>query len=278
MISSVYECSTYREVLRFGLLRQRQRHGLRFTFERMAEACRVQKSYLSRSLSGKAQLNADQVFLACQYLGFDKDEKNYTLTLEAYERSTIPERQDELMSEAMQIKQSHQTTEANLPPSVRTEIPENWMSLYFTPYAELVHMALTIPKYRKNPKALEALFPISSKALQDIIETLERIGLILNTAEGMTVSAMDTHLKKDSSFFRTQSFIRHMHALEAQSQQRDPNGYQFSALFTADEETRQAIQKILLDGVEKAHAYVQRADDKEVYQLNIGLFSWTTGR
>src|SRR5690349_11834242 len=94
----VYESKSYKTYLRDALLQKKQAvSASRYTYDRMARACGIQKTYLSRVLnSDGSHLSDDQLYLACRFLGVGIEEREFLLLLRDCERSSVPERKAEL--------------------------------------------------------------------------------------------------------------------------------------------------------------------------------------
>ena len=58
----------------------------------MADHMRIQKPYISKVINNMADFSSDQLYMACDFLGFGEDEKNYMLLLLELERTTYTER------------------------------------------------------------------------------------------------------------------------------------------------------------------------------------------
>ncbi|NDC39730.1 MAG: hypothetical protein EBZ48_17105, partial [Proteobacteria bacterium] len=110
---NVFHEKSYRSAIE-KLVVSRKHLDSRMRFSLLADHMRVQKSYLSKVLGGKAHLNADQLHLACQYLGLNEEESRYLqMTLE-HERSVLTERKLELEREMEKARGSQLESEKHL--------------------------------------------------------------------------------------------------------------------------------------------------------------------
>ena len=74
---NLFQLADYRDAIRQRLLELKAQNPSS-SFQNLAKRCGVQKTYLSRVLSGgKAELSSDQLFLALDYLGFPEPEREY---------------------------------------------------------------------------------------------------------------------------------------------------------------------------------------------------------
>ena len=65
-------------------------------FQSLAHAARIQKSYLSKVVTGRADLTTDQLYLICRHLDLDPEAARYLELLLERERSGVAERREEL--------------------------------------------------------------------------------------------------------------------------------------------------------------------------------------
>ncbi len=77
------------------------------TAQQAAEASGVQKSYLSKVLNERADLNADQLYLAGQFFQWTEEQMEYALLLLEFDRSTVQIRKKLLRGKIEQIQQKH---------------------------------------------------------------------------------------------------------------------------------------------------------------------------
>lgn len=74
---SIYKHIDYKILLKNSLETKKSSLGRAFTYESMAKACRIQKTYLSRVLNRDGDLSRDQLYRACEFLGFSAAEKEF---------------------------------------------------------------------------------------------------------------------------------------------------------------------------------------------------------
>lgn len=72
----VFNSTDYKYFLREALHEKRRQVNASFTYERMARACGINKTYLSRVLNSEAaHLSEEQLYLAATYLGLDSEQQ-----------------------------------------------------------------------------------------------------------------------------------------------------------------------------------------------------------
>ena len=119
----IYTCASYKEILRDGILRpdrmpnkQNLIHakGSKLTFQKMAEFCGVQKTYLSKVINHDAHLSTDQLYLALMYLGLEEDAREYSFLLYELERTQVNERRELFRKKIREIRNEKLKTEAHI--------------------------------------------------------------------------------------------------------------------------------------------------------------------
>src|SRR5688500_14100978 len=73
--------TNYRELLRGEVGALKARHGRSKSFANLAAHCGIQKTYLSQVLAARANLSADQAFLAAEFLELEEADLEYFVTL-----------------------------------------------------------------------------------------------------------------------------------------------------------------------------------------------------
>lgn len=274
---NVFAERDYRKVLT-GCLREKKRIDASMNFSRMAEAIRVQRSYLSNVLGGRAQLSADQLFLASRFLGLGPVETRYLLLLLEHERTGVEDRRAELEAEILRI-QAHQLESARHLRAKKVEVSaENLAAYYLDPLNAIVHFALTIERYRKQPSRLAEDLGVKSERIERAVSVLEKGGIIAPRKHGRSIELRveHVHLPPESplySAFRNQ--LKQMSA--ARLQNRDDEDYSFWVTFSADKKMLKRIRAEFLALLERIEPQVRAAPSRDVYQMNFDLFGWTNG-
>src|SRR5690349_3254400 len=139
----IYSYTDYRRYLKDAIKLQRQLpSGLSLTA--LATAARVQRSYLSHVLAGRAGLNPDQLFQIAHVLGLDDDAVEYLLILLEIDRCQFAKRREQLLSRRNALRQKGLRTEVHLTTQPDTTTAEQFPLYYSDPDYSLVHMFLSI--------------------------------------------------------------------------------------------------------------------------------------
>ncbi len=272
---NVFQYHCYRELIREALLEKKARFGRTFTFEKLAQACRIQRTYLSAVLSGKGHLNTDQVFLAAKFLDFSAESTHYTMLLLEFDRSVVPARKkllkiqlDSLRTPALQAGSKVKAKPLPSPTSAQADF-------YLDMEAQLVHMFLTIKRYLDDVEKIRLILGLDRIVFERILKKLEQADLINIHQTKVRVLNDAFHLPSHSSLFPTYRQNMRLRALDQMTKRGESHHYSFSVLYSAREETRQKIQARFLDFISWAQELTQKDEPTDVYQINFDLVKWS---
>ena len=269
----IYQDSDYKAILK-NTLESRKKIDKRFNFQKLAQAMRIQKSYLSKVMGGYAELNSDQLHLACEYLNFSNKETEYLQLLLEQSRSSLKTRKDQFQKRIIQIQAEYQETKAHLSAKTITTQTEGIEDYYLDPLIQIVHVSLSISRYRKNPLLLAQDLEVPAFRVLDSVHKLEKMGIIEKKGETWAVLHSEIHLPRESSYYASwRNQIRLMTLQRLQNLTSDETT-SFSVVFTSHEPTRKQIQNKFLDFLKEIEALVKDSPDENTYQLNFDLFHW----
>jgi len=265
----------YRVFFRTKLLEKKEKFGNRFTFERMAEACGVQKTYLSRVLNGDGHLSADQIFLSAKYLGLSEDELALVNLLHDFEKSTISARKEILAREIERCRSRLMKTEEHIHADrLSTNENVNISEYYLDVHTQLVHMFLSIPKYATKPSEIAKEMQVAPDEIAKQVAILERMGIVRAERGRYRVLRDSVHLSTDSPIYKTFRVLQRLKTCQRLQSKNDERDYSFSVAFSADEDTREKIQQAFLKFISEMEPKVKNAPAKQVFQMNFDLFGW----
>ena len=270
------EAESYKSFLKERLLERRAQFGNRFTFQSMASACRVQKTYLSRVFNGDAHLSDDQLFLACEFLGLDEAGSDLVTTLHQLERTTVSKKKKVLSERLGMLRAQADRPESALQAERLLTSGGDLTEYHLNPHMQLVHMFLTIPEYRLDPNTIAQSIGLSLDELRRILTKLQGLGFVSYSAKGYEVVKEQFHLASDSPLQRAYASLVRLKGVE-KVQRLDPgSAYNFSVIFTADEDTKKRIQERFAAFLREMEAEVRPAPSKQVFQMTFDLFSWSS--
>lgn len=274
---SLYEFLDYKQALRSVMEDRRKRFGSRFTFEKMAVACGVQKTYLSKVLNSSAHLNQDQLFAAVEYLNLEPSDYEYLSLLRESQSGLNSKRLKMIQEKINQIRKSKLKTEAviNIDPD---QSIENLQWEYYTDIElQLVHMFLTVNTYSREPLRIISKIGIDELKLQNILLKLQRWKLIKYDGQKYLCSDPMRHLAEDSPVFKTFAILMRLKTIENIHLKNVTHNldYFFSVMFSANPKIQEKLKKNLLNFIKETQKEVVTSKSEEVYQLNIDFFKWS---
>ena len=274
---NIHDYTDYRSFLKDNLQEKKAKVSSRYTYERMAKACGIQKTYLSRVLnSSDAHLNEDQLFQCGAYLGLTHSEHRYLRLLRDYAKSHVAERRRELSVEIEEARSVTRSSESYLRAERVLQATE-LSDYYLDPNVMLVHIFLAVERFREDARRICKVLDISEEALTSILSKLERMQLISLDGDRYRLTKENTHLGVDSPLYRPYRFMQRLKTIERVQKLPKERTYNFSVVFSATESVRLEIQTKFLNLLQDVEASVTASPDQEVYQMNFDLFDWSRG-
>ncbi len=267
---------SYKSILKYAVEDKKAAVGSgSVSFQGLASACGIQKTYLSRVLNGDAHLSSDQIFLALGYLGLSREESDYVMLLHQWERSSVPARRDSMENELRKMRAANTKTEKHLKADISLHDKVESASYYLNVNAQLVHMFLTIPGFAEAPSTIAKALAISDSAIADILRLLSQLGIITYKGGRIIVLRDALHMPKDAPLSAPYRTMMRLKALENIQNQSTSDPYGYSLFFSADDEASAAIQGLFFDFLKKAEKIIRPAKCKKVFQMKFDLLDWT---
>jgi uncharacterized protein (TIGR02147 family) len=271
---NIFEELDYRKILERIVTERKQVDG-DFRFHLMASAMRIQKSYLSRVIHGHAELNSDQLFLACKYLGLDENQISYMELLLDYAKSNVPEKKKKLAVAIERHQSENLESQAHIKARAAASGDSGLTLYYVDPLNQIVHICLLIKRYRESPALLAEDLELAPARLLKSITLLEKLGIIAQSEGKISVLLRQLHLPRDAEVYpiwRDQLKLMSLQRLKTLPEGSD---YSFSVIFSSDKKTKEKIQRKFLNLLKDIEPLVEKANDENVFQMSFDLFGWT---
>jgi hypothetical protein len=275
-IINIYELGCYKTVLRKRLMEKRRFISGKYTLAKMAQACRVQSTYLSRVLNQeKPQLNEDQLYSACNFLGFNPDEQEYLFLLRSIQTCDLLAREEQLMNKLQVIRTRHTRTENSLVATKKSTDIVVDDRYYLDPDYILVHACLAIKGFANRPIALADALEMSKEKVISILSLLESCQLIAMVGEKVVLKIDALHLPRNSELFEFYRTAQRLAALEKIRHLGEKDSYNFSVTFTSNSTAMESIKFEFQKFLKVVQRITQSTEDEDAYQMNFDLFRWT---
>jgi uncharacterized protein (TIGR02147 family) len=269
---SIFATRDYRHALR-EVVEAKRAINRCMNFQILAEAARIPKSYLSKVLAGTANLSTDQAYIIGGELSLNRTELEYFLLLVDRDRCGVVGRQKDLDKKIEMMQEKYLETESHLVSKPPVSL-EDMAPYYMSPWAQVIHMALLIPRFAKQPQLLQQSLALSHTEFQKTLRVLESLGILTTTSLGYHVNSIHMHLPKDSPLFRNWKMQQDMLSLATQLDERDPKAYGFRVTIASTEDTRAEIRRRFLEFLKGVEEICITGEAEHVYQMRFDLFSW----
>jgi uncharacterized protein (TIGR02147 family) len=270
---SIFSTTDYREAIK-DLMAQQRRFDSKANFQHLAESIRVPKSYVSKVILGKANFNADQLYLIGKYFALSEESMHFVQLLLEFEKCSLAERRKLLLREIRQIQMAQLETKKNIKAKIVERKESGLEDYYLSPYNCIVHMALLLKRFQVDQNTLHKEIGLPEKIVAESMKTLNRLGIIEFTPKGLIVRSDTIHLPKDSLLFKAWNsqmrLISQQQLIQAESDQY----YSVSVTLSASEEDRLKLQGLFINFLKQAELISQKKDTQRILQLNFDLFAW----
>jgi DNA-binding Lrp family transcriptional regulator len=147
---------------------------------------------------------------------------------------------------------------------------------YLNPVNQIIHIALGIKELREDLTLLSKRLDMSAAIINNSLRELDEAGIITWGPE-IVVNKTKIHLPEKSPLFwswKTQLNLLSLNKSQNSKQLGHDNCYNFSVVFSCDEECKGKIQKEYFDFLKKVEELVSNAPAEKVYQMNYDLINW----
>jgi uncharacterized protein (TIGR02147 family) len=269
----VYAYNTYVDCLR-DAMNQRRATQPSFTMARVATQSKIQRTYLSHVMAGRAHLNRDQLFALSETLNIEDDAREYLMLLLDIERCAIPKRKEQLLKQATTWRSRHSRSERALNREARLVSDQSLFLYYSDPLCSLVHMMLTIEKYSSNPKKICHALDINDERLGTVLRILEDCRILqIDTRGKMTIEDPNIHIRDNHPVAKSHALNFRTLAVQHYQMRQRPDDYTFTATVAANDEVKAQFKAELLALLKRLGKNVEEASSDTLFHINIDLFS-----
>ena len=268
---SIYAAANYRQAIT-ERLKFLKNNGSRLTLSKLAEQCRIQRTYISHVLALRADFSLDQAFAVGRCLQWDREEIDFFELLVSEARCPDGERKQYLADKVERMRASQTVSEQTLKrPS--TQLPLKDLTDYYADcYCSLVHMFLTIEAFARQPQKIRAHLNMSAPHFDQVMAVLVNCGLVERSEGGLETKDPNIHLRADSPLSRVHGANFRTYAIQHRLKSRNDRDYYFSATFSADDETRAFVHARFAELLKDLGQKCDTVKTRQVFHLNFDLF------
>jgi uncharacterized protein (TIGR02147 family) len=273
----IYNCKTYKEAIKAQLKHLRNnesRKGL--TLKKIARLIPIQYTYLSKALSdSKTHLNEDHIFKICNLLEILPEEMEFLQLQRSFEMANDNKRKNYLYSRIESLKKSRNLnaeTQAFDSRELTTQ-----MAYLFDPLCILVHAALFIEEFQKDPRALCSKLGTQRPQLAQILKVLDQNGFIELGEEDFEIKKImktNFHFGREHPLMRLHQTILKTAIHSQLTRTEEKNKHSFIVTFSMDYKGFERAKDEFQTFLKKIENIASTSKDEQVYQLNFDLFRW----
>jgi uncharacterized protein (TIGR02147 family) len=269
MNQEIYNFSDYRSYIKCKIYNgDRAKRG---ELSSLAEAIPCQTSYLSRVMTGEADLSLEQADSAGKYLGLSQDENSYFLLLVQFARAGT----QSLRAHFKRNITSAQEERLNLQKRVGLKQvlnKEDQATYYSLWYYAAVHVMTGIPTLQTKVAMAHEL-GLPQNRIAEILEFLISTRLVKEGPDGRYLTGEGRiHLKKDSKMI-----LRHHSNWRTQairSMEKDlVSGIHYSVLLNTSKKDSEILRSMIAKFIEEFMKVVHPSEDEEMNCLVIDFFN-----
>lgn len=248
--------------------------GRRLTYAAIATAAGIPKSYLSRVMKGDAHLSPDQLWLLCEQASLADEEAQFLLLLLERDRCAVRRRKEVLETRIGAIRAQQARSEAAIKVSTSEEESYALAPYYLDPWMQVIHIALTIPRYRADVGLVAGDLGLPMARVRRVLDKLKELGII--SMNGARISVLKDHLHLSRSSPLCASWKKNLRSAAMNCNDLNPNplNYSFSVVFSSSEEARLEIQRKWFALLKEIESISARHPEEELFGLNFDLFYW----
>jgi uncharacterized protein (TIGR02147 family) len=242
----------------------------RGTRRRLAQFCKCQESYISSILNGSNEFSLEQAERACEYFKMNEVESEYFLLLCQENRAgtkTLKAKLSKMLND-IRIKESRLSKKLEM----KSELSAEDILTYYSHWSfSAIHMILLIPDFQDALTIAQKL-GLSEHEVRNVLQFLQKVGLISKTLVGFASNRNFIHLDKGSpliSQLHTNWRIKAIDSIRIDHE----SDLHYSGVMTMSEKTFEQLRSILSDAIKESIQQVKSSRDERLVVLGVDLFS-----
>lgn len=236
---------------------------------RLAEAAKCQPIYMSRIISGKAQLSLEQAGLIRGILQLDDVKFDYFILLVEFDRAGSSQMRAYFKSKIEAIRKDRLDMQKRFS-EARTLTPEHQATYYSSSQYAAIHASLSVPELQ-TVQALTEGFGIGRERVIEILSFLVSVGLAVEESGRFRIGLARLHLGKNSNLIRQHHTNWRVEAIKALD--RNADDLHYSAVITASEEDVRVLREHWIKALEEFNKIVAPSKEEKVQAIVLDFFS-----
>lgn len=264
---SLFQYFTYKDYLKNVIAENKSKRGFQAA---LAKAAGCQPSYLSQTLTGKAELLPDHAAGIADHLEFSEFETEYFLNLVLLGRASTVTLKKILEKKLVQMRTAQNQLINRMP--AQTKISKEIEKFYYSSWYWLaIHIATSTPKLQ-TIKALSERLALPATKIKSSLEIMQKYGLVKFENERWKYGSGASHLSNDSLMTE----MNHMHwrnraILNVQKDEDDSLHYTSVVSMTAGDAVK--MKEFLVQMIAKSRKITDPSVPEEVFCFNLDFFT-----
>lgn len=266
----LFKQKNYREIIRELVeARSAKKDGISFT--KLANVCRIQRSYLSQVMNLKHHLSNDQLYAICEALELPQSQCQYLILLSEFERCKNPERKAYLQQK---IQKAHDSDAAQGVDSM-SEAQRDALDDYFCdPMAEVVLNFFRLETYARNPTKVREILGMTTQRWQDVMKTLRDCQFIVESGGRILTPKGFPVPEENSPADRIRHIMARMRVAQQKLRQRNIDDFLYNSWYTTNREAKKQLKISQLHLLRRIYEESKNTRQEKIYQLTLDVLTF----
>lgn len=237
---------------------------------RLAAAAGCQRSYLSQVIKGSIHFTPEHALGAAVFWGLTELETDCFCELVNLERCSSPQLRKRILQKLNDLRAKKDSLDASLSGNSRVHQSTDELNYFAAWYTSAIHVALNIPNL-KSPDALARHFQLPTATVREVLQNLEKMGLVKNKQNSDIQGSSHLHMSKKSpiigmhhSNWRQKAILDSTHSAS--------DGLHFTSLQTHSESDFLRLKSLIKEMVENSRSLIEKSPDEALTCFTIDLF------
>jgi transcriptional regulator with XRE-family HTH domain len=259
----------YRTIIREIVeARSAKKDGMSFT--KLANVCRIQRSYLSQVINLKNHFSNDQLYAICEALELPKSQRDYLMLLSEYERCKNQERKAYL---EQKIRKLHDA-EAGLASGMSEALRDALDDYFCDPWAEIVLNFFRIDHYARNPDEIREIVGMTRRRWDIVMKTLRDCQFIVDGPDRILTPKGFPVPEENSPADRLRHIMARMRVAQQKLKQRYIDDFLYNLWYTTTRDAKKQLKINQLHLLRRIHEEARKTKQEKIYQLTLDVLSF----
>jgi uncharacterized protein (TIGR02147 family) len=264
---TIYEYSDYRAYLIDALGGARKRTGQR---SQLAQHLGCQTSFISRVLSGDAQLSLEQAFLANSFFDHNDQESDFFLLLLQRDRAGSSQLKLYFQTKIENILNARQKL-ANRMQGAQ-ELSDATRNKYYSAWHFLaIHMAVANPELQTVDRLSQHFHQLPNSIIRDTVDFLVANDLVRWEGGQLQIGPSHVHLRDDAEQIVQHHTNWRLEALRSLNR-RNPSDLHYSVVYNLSREALANLREASLNLIQKNLKIVAPSPEETLATFTLDLF------